>query len=688
MALVRKRTKKVHAWYALRRTLPLWSFEENLRELINVIPRYGVDEIIIKVDTEEFTHGQPLLAWIKKYQENLFRVKEEMEKLGILYSINPWITLGHCDRGRDSRKDLPGLRTIVGHDGAECACCACPLSQVWRENTANVWTLYAQTRPHIIWVEDDIRTFNHRPVRYGCFCPEHMKRFSDIAGKKVSREELVKAVLKPGKPHPWRTKFLDMQADIMIDTVRFLAQTVHKVSPETCLGLMASGPRSHCLEARKWTEFTDALADGKPLYSRPPMGNYHENSLRGFYCSHDSIKITRYCMPPETIEQTEVENVPFTQYSKSAVFTFLEMAVSFAYGSHGVTMNLYDHAGTPMEREPVFGRMLGEKKPFFEGLARRMQEPGIYRGIKLLHHEKASFSKYLTEDSQYSDLREDGYEIMEMLESHGIPTTYEDSNVIAVSGQILRAFSDDEIRTMLSKGVLLDAVAAKVLFDRGYGKEIGLRSIQDPVCIDELGTFSAEEFFNTKFGGADKKFMTLTIPDLGGRPGLSIVELAGGTEVISSIVDPDAKQHHICMYAYENNLGGRAAVHLFDLASAYGTAFNHTFRAEQLQGVVRWLSREHVPVLVKGGVYPLAFRKDCGKRTYIGFFNLTLDEWPFAEFRLADERTVDRLEKLSSSGRWTKCSDLSVNKKDGCVIIRYEKPVTHDMPVFITVKWQ
>ena len=60
---------------------------------------------------------------------------------------------------------------------------------MWREHTRKLWTIYAQTHPHIMWVEDDIRTFNHEPVRFGCFCPRHMKLFSERVGREVSREE-------------------------------------------------------------------------------------------------------------------------------------------------------------------------------------------------------------------------------------------------------------------------------------------------------------------------------------------------------------------------------------------------------------------------------------------------------------------------------------------------------------------
>ncbi|MFC1526671.1 hypothetical protein ACFL6X_07675 [Candidatus Latescibacterota bacterium] len=706
----RHRRRRPNAWYALRRTLPTWSFDVNLRELVEQLPRYRVDEVIIKVDTEEFTHGQPPLAWVRRYQDNLFRVREAMEGIGVVYSLNPWITVGHNDRGRDGRKQIRGLQTTVGHDGSQCTCCACPLSDAWRGHVAKVWTLYAQTEPHVIWIEDDIRTFNHQPVRYGCFCPLHMKRFSQRAGRKVTRQELVAAILKPGKPHRWRREFLDMQAEVMADTVGFLAQTVHAASHSTCLGLMSSGPRQHCLEGRRWDDFSAAMADGQPLYSRPPMGNYSEASLRGFYYSHDSMKITRHCMPADTIEQTEVENFPFTQYSKSAVFTFLEMAISFAYGSHGVTMNLYDHAGTPMEAEPAFGAMLRAKKGYLNGLAARAQESGTIRGVQLLFEEKESHSRRLERGAdgdrcrdrlgqslrdsprgEYSDLVADGAHMMQLLESHGIPTTYEQEKVVATCGQQVRSLADKQIEELLSSAILMDGPAAQVLTERGFGKLIGLRSVEASRCIDELGgPYSAEEYFNRRFGGADGKYLTLTVPGLGGRPSLCEARLARGAEVVSRLVDPDARRLPVSAYAFQNRLGGRVFVHLLDLDTAYGVAFNHTFRAQMLQHAVRWLSRSRPALLARGdGVYPLALRRDLKDgRCLLGLFNLTLDPWSEVELELEARREPGAIEVLTPGGKWERTKKAAAEKKGGRVLLRYRGAVPFDEPLFLTVSWK
>ncbi|MEI8246944.1 MAG: hypothetical protein WCI51_14020 [Lentisphaerota bacterium] len=682
-------TENNHTWYALRRTLPAWSFEDNLRELVECLPRYQVDEIIVKVDTEEFSHGQPPLVWVMEYQPKLFRIKQEMDKLGIAYSLNPWITQGHADRGRDDRRRLPSLQPMVGHDGAEARSCACPLSNAWRENTGKVWTLYAETKPHVMWVEDDIRAFNHSPVTYGCFCPLHMKRFSERMGNAVSREELVAAILAPGKPHPWRKEYLDMQSEIMIETVSFLAKAVHAVSPDTCMGLMSSGPGAHCLEGRRWHAFAEALADGRCLYSRPPTAVYSENSLRDNYYAHDSIKLTRHCLPAGVIEQSEVDNWTFSRYSKSVNFTLVQMAISYAYGCSGITLNLFDHCGTPMERTPEFGRMLCKNKSFLNALAAKAQTKGRFRGVRLLHHEKASYAKMLTENDPYGALSEDGYCCGEKLEVHGIPTVYDDEGVIATAGQTIAAFSDAEIRDFLKKGVFLDAVAAKILFDRGLGKLIGLKNISHPINIDELGELGAEEFFNEKFGGAEKKFLTMTICGAGGkRPSVSLIEPMEEIEDISRLVDPDARRHHISMYAFENELGGRVIVSCLDLATASGQSFNHPFRAEQLQAAVRWLARDAVPLIVEGdGAYPLAFRKDCEDFTLLGMFNLSLDPWPSVKFILPGDRDFTTVMILDRSGQWLAAGkDIEVTRANSRTTIEVFREIPFDKPFFLSLE--
>jgi hypothetical protein len=672
------------AWYALRRTLTPWNFDELLDELVVMAPHYKIDEVILKTDTEEFTHGQPPLDWVRAYQPKMFQAKAALERIGVAYSLNPWITVGHCDRGRDARKQLPGLQTAVGPDGTQTAVAASPLCPVWRTHVEQVWTLYAQTQPKVMWIEDDIRTFNHAPIEYGPFDPLVLDRFAQRLGEPVTREQVVAALFQAGPPHPWRALWLDLVGDIMVETVAFLAHLTHRVSPDTCIGLMSSGPRMHAIEGRKWAEFAAALADGRTLYSRPPLGSYSEASLRGLYYSADSINLSRSVLPGDTVEQTEVENVPFTRYADSINFTFAKIAVSFACGVHGVTLNLFDHCGTPMQREPHFGRMLGERKAMLNALAAVAQQPGRMRGVGLLHHDRASIVKHLEPSATWRNLIEDGEPLAQALGSLGVATTYEPENVTAVSGQVLRAFDNQTIHSMLSdgRGLFLDGVAARVLVERGFGKLIGLTDVAPAIPTFDRGPRSAEELIHPDFAGQPGKYLTTTMPDLMLVGRFCPFSPAPGAMITSRLVDPDNQPIEPAMIAYKNERGGRVVVHGWEYESVVGSGFFGTFRREQIHAAVRWLSADAPTLLVDGdGVYPLVIRKDLHDgRILLVLFNLSLDAWPSVHFRLAAAATRGQVQQLDRRGAW-QTVDATITTTGQLHDVALQTRVTFDEPL-------
>ena len=679
--------------YVLRRTLPPWSFQDNLNELIDCLPRYGVDEVVVKVDVEDFTHGQPAIGWVKRYQKNLFRIKETLDGLGIGFSINPWISIGHGDMGRDATKQLHGLQALVGHDGTRAKVCACPLCPVWRKHIKRIWTIYAQTQPKVIWVEDDFRLHNHCPVDFSCFCPLHLKRFSEKIGRKVTRQEVVKAMLKPGKPHSWRTKYMDMQAEVMNETMAYLSHVVHKISAQTCVGLMHGGPYLHASETRRWKRASQVLADGGPFYSRPHLGSYSETALREIRQAPQLLLLARHVMADSTIHQAEIENYPASRFSKSTTYTFLQMAVALVSGCHAVMMNLFDHAGTPMEEEPEWGQMLSKKKPFLASLARVARQPGTYRGVQLLFREDYVQHKWLKKGEGYESLHQFCDPIGPALSALGIPITFDESRVVACWGQMIRAYTDQEILGMLGKdrGLLLDAVAAGVLLERGFGPYIGLKDIDKPRPVDEYGVAAQEEFHNGSFGGSDGKYLKLWMPRedrRASRPMFGKLGLVRGAHVVSNVVDPDAKRHQPAMIAYENKLGGRTAISAMDMRYTISRPFYEPHRRDQYQGIVRWLSGNAVPALVQGdGVYPLVLVKDTGGEILIGFFNLTLDSWPGFEIELAQRRKANKILVLSPTGRWTESKAVHATSRSGRTILSYSKPVRHEIPVFIRLKF-
>jgi hypothetical protein len=91
---------------------------------------------------------------------------------------------------------------------------------------------------------------------------------------------------------------------------------------------------------------------------------------------------------------------------------------------------------------------------------------------------------------------------------------------------------------------------------------------------------------------------------------------------------------------------------------------------------------------VRGGVYPLAFRKDLEDGCLIGLFNLSLDPWPHAEFDLAHVGRVAAIERLTPAGRWVKEPGVRTKRAGGRMVLRYPRPVAFDEPLFLTVRWK
>ena len=408
-----------HAWYALRRTLPPFRFDELLAEMVEQLPRYRVDEVLVLVDDEDLFHGHATPEMAAEAARNLVRLRDALAQAGVAYSLNPWITRGHEDRCRGA---LPGMQTTVHADGSTSAHIGCPLCPTWRDNLAATWAIYAATKPRVLWIDDDIRDWG----AHECFCPLHMERFSQRVGRPVTREEMVAAVFQPGEPHPWRALMLELRNAVTQEVLRLIVDAARRANPDVTMGLMSSGPRNHCREGRDWKQCADSLGGTveTPIYSRPTMGNYWEwGPPRGLYFSQDSIKITRHALPAGTVDQTELESLPFSRYSKSVAFTFAQLAVSFAFGARGTTINVFDHLGTPMQAEPHYGKMLGARKDFLNAVAERTRQPGVFRGVQLLFREDTGRKMHLLPKAGSEGLAAEGYQGMEAFEAAGIPTT-------------------------------------------------------------------------------------------------------------------------------------------------------------------------------------------------------------------------------------------------------------------------
>ncbi|MGQ9515248.1 MAG: hypothetical protein ACUVTL_09435 [Thermoproteota archaeon] len=329
------------ATYMLRYALPSWNAEKRTEELVKYCKETGIDEVMFFTmdgNFMELESNEESKAYAEVLKPAMKRLREE----GIESSIYITCTIGHGDLGRDLRKKFPFQFQVDAH-GAESRACACPLDKKWKRYVAELYSIYSSLNPRIIWVDDDFRLHNHGPVSWGCFCPLHLEAFSNRIGKSMSREDVIRAVLTSDlQPSNERRAWLDLMGDTMIDAAITIERAVHQTSPETRLGLMTSSPEVHCIEGRRWHELLKALSGPYNPIVRPTLGNYTEGDKRSLLHGIMLTLHTRALVPKETLICPEVENYPYTRFSKSSKFTRLQIVICQLHGISNITLNLYD----------------------------------------------------------------------------------------------------------------------------------------------------------------------------------------------------------------------------------------------------------------------------------------------------------------------------------------------------------
>ena len=640
----------------LRKTLPLWKARETIVEITAFARRNRVDEVIWKVDVEEFSHGLPPPAMIREYLPHLTKARRELGRHGIKSSVNPWVTLCHGDGIRDAAQYHPGMRMFVNGKGISHACRACPLDTVWQDWLLEAYTLYASTKPEILWLEDDL-TNNPKDCRgelvmeYGCFCPAHLAEISRVSGRAWTRQTLLEALKQPGPPQPVRKLWFDLHGRTMIELAGKLEPAVHAVSRNTRLGLMCSWSN----DGRWWDAFVRRISGNLRPAVRPSLSSYQEVRPTIHLADITDIRKECRCVPAESQVCPELENIPYSVFAKSVRLTRLELGLSQLMGYGAITMNLFDHLGSPVRESRRYDRFLKNVRPKLNGIARKAAGVGEERGVGVVFRKDIADFMHLKVGQTTMDLSASGGgdAWARILQGCGIAVKWnEDADVLCLSGQVLRACRHEEIERFLAGGVLLDGSAVEVLYELGFAGHLGCTfdgwsARHDLVVV-------AEELCAGKGPRRQPRFSTLRNPSLNRVAALSLDPEA---QILTWLVDNDRQRRAPGLHLFANRLGGRVAVYPFDISAGIGDGdgFVDWHRKAQLESVIRWLGRGKVDLFVEGGAWMIPIRRDFPDYVFVGLVNLETDGWDGITLTLATDRPVKRVRRVSETGAWKAC---------------------------------
>lgn len=483
---------------------PGFNDETELQALAEYVQAARIDDVAVFANVEELNTGHMSFEEQDVFLTLMRRVRDRVAPLGATLSVNQWHSVMHADLGKTLRPEQP-FRRMVDPAGHTSQLCVCPLCENWQAYISRLYARYAQLEPEILWVEDDFRLHNHAPLTWGgCFCEAHMALYSARAGRPLTRAEFVKGILQPGPPHPYRKIWLDVSRETMLLAAEAIGRAVRAVTPKTKVGLMSSAPHIHAAEGRDWHALLRALAAGAPPVDRVHLPGYQELAPSAYLRGFNMVSmLTRALLPPETEIYPELENFPFSRFSKSRRFTRFQLLSALPLNLKGITIDLYDLNGNGIVWEEGYQDTLRDTKDYLNALT----SSGVFRlprlGVKVLINPRACYSLETAEGLAMEELYPHEVFFAGLLPAMGVPFAYCPADaplkgqIAALSGQVLRGLSRPQIEALFRDNfILLNGDAAFTLFQLGLGRLARMESAR--WLAQDSGACAYEQVTNGK----------------------------------------------------------------------------------------------------------------------------------------------------------------------------------------------
>jgi hypothetical protein len=144
--------------------------------------------------------GYPALDWHRRQSARCAAAAEDMRRLGIVPSLQIQMTVGHGDFPdlmTPARLEAKTWRGFTGSNGVVCVACSCPRDPAFLDYFEELSEIYAAWKPYCVWIDDDLRMTNHRPVSlwvtrqtdpYGCFCARCRGDYEKVKDRMSWRE--------------------------------------------------------------------------------------------------------------------------------------------------------------------------------------------------------------------------------------------------------------------------------------------------------------------------------------------------------------------------------------------------------------------------------------------------------------------------------------------------------------------
>ena len=464
--------------YSLRFQLdPKTDVEHRINRLVDFCQKAEIDDVMFFVDAEDINHGHCTIEQVKPQIEAIKKAGEQIKKLGVTLSLNPWASLLHEERGR-TLKVGQNFNTMVDYKGYKSKVVACPLCEEWRKYFVELYKYYCtELDIDTIWIEDDFRLHNHAPLEdVGCFCQLHMQKYSQALGKTVTREQFVQGLVD--NVDGYRKAYLSVNRDVMESAMRYIIDELKGV--QDGFGLMTSGANAYFVEGRDQVAMFQIMSERRQALNRLSLGMYRQDSsIKYGWILQCYMMLARKTCGDNQLVVGEIENFPMTLTCKSTKFTAFQMEMTLPLCLKGQTYDIFEFNGNGVTNGDAFAKQLSSRKKFFQSFLDSGCKFGDLKGVKSLYSPLTTLYKK-NKKGKPSGMTPNDTFLAGILACMGISVEYTDSigkgQTVAVSGEVLRTLNQEQIINLFKENtVILSGTSLSVLCELGLSGLIGVK---------------------------------------------------------------------------------------------------------------------------------------------------------------------------------------------------------------------
>ena len=454
--------------------------EQRIQSIVEFCEKYAFDNVMLFINAEEYNLGHMTLEEARPWLAAMKRAKAIFEAAGITVSLNPWIEIGHIDRGRKLREGQDFV-TMCDYNGTKCEMVTCPMDENWFAYYSEFYEfLIRELEPETVWVEDDFRLHNHGGLEYGgCFCEHHMKAFNEKLGTAYTRGEFVDRLFRKNPDDKVKQAFMEVNRECMANLAEKIGELVHNIGLGTKVGLMSSMHQYHSMEYRDWEQIHKGLAQGGPMINRLHLPMYMEDkSMKMYYLLFNYFSfVCRGYLPKGCHVLPELENGAFNVFSKDDEALRFQVESAIPLEIEGMTYDIFDFVGNGVIEEYGYGQAIGGITDYMTAVWESGYSYHDLAGVTILLDEKNAYNRPIR--NRLLDMLPDEFSFGAILQTHGISARcskekeFHDEVIVLAAGSIYN-FTDEQLCKLFADNhIIMEGRAAELLIDRGLGDLIG-----------------------------------------------------------------------------------------------------------------------------------------------------------------------------------------------------------------------